>query len=139
MNRNNKNIRRDAVYLLFVGLLLHIFVVHVMFKSSVVGLDNGMSPIEYTFDGTSNAAHNNVLSAKQNKTDNSKYLSLPELYDSNNDILIKELNNIIVKTQIIAEVSFYTTANEVHPIFYTNLTPNNSTLLTQFKTVSLLI
>ena len=112
-----------------------------MFKSSVTGSENdGTTSIEYTFDGTSNAAHNNVLSANhESTTDDSKDVSLTEQYDHNDQILINNPNNVIVKIQIIAEVSFSTPANEVHPIFYTNLTPNNSTLLTQFKTVSLLI
>jgi len=115
-------------------------VVHGVFKSSAIDLDNGITSIEYTFNSTNNTTHNNVLSAKhESLTDNSNDALLSELYDYNNEILIKGPSNAIVKIQVFAEVSFNTPANEVNQIFYTNLTPNNSTLLTQFKTVSLLI
>jgi len=118
-------------------------VIHILFKSNVNGLEDedGTTSIEYTFDGTSNAVHNNVLLVKyESKTYNSKDVSFAELYDPHNEFLIAgPPDNEIVKIQIITEVSFHITVNEVHPILYTNLTSNSSTLLTQFKTVSLLI
>ncbi len=112
-----------------------------MFKSSVIGFeDYRTTSIEYTFDASSNTLHNNILSDKHESiTDDSKDVSLTEQYDHNDKILINYHNNVIDKIQIIAEVSFTTSANKVSPIFRTNLTSNISTLLTQFKTVSLLI
>jgi len=141
MKKINKHIRKNATYFLLVGLLLHILVIHGMFKSSVINFeDDGTTSIEYSFDGTSNTAQNNVLSTSyESITHDSKDVSLTEQYDHKDQILIKKPNNAIDKIQHIAEVPFNFAANEVHPIFYTNLTSNNSTSLTQFKTVSLLI
>ncbi len=141
MKKINKHIRKNATYFLLVGLLLHILVIHGMFKSSIIYFgDEGTTSVEYTFDVTNNTAQNNVLSDKyESITDDSKDESLAELNDNNNEILIIGPNNVIVKIQIIAEDSFNLAANKVQPIFYTNLTTNNSNLLTQFKTVSLLI
>ncbi len=141
MKKINKHIRKNATYFLLVGLLLHILVIHGMFKSSVINFeDNRTTSIEYSFDGTSNTAQNNVLSTSyESITHDSKDVSLTEQYDHKDQILIKKPNNAIDKIQHIAEVPFNFAANEVHPIFYTNLTLNNSTSLTQFKTVSLLI
>lgn len=141
MKKINKHIRKNATYFLLVGLLLHVLVIHGMFKSSVINFeDNGTTSIEYSFDGTSNTTQNNVLSTSyESITHDSKDVSLTEQYDHKDQILIKKSNNAIDKIQHIAEVPFNFVANEVHPIFYTNLTSNNSTSLTQFKTVSLLI
>lgn len=141
MKKINKHIRKNATYFLLVGLLLHVLVIHGMIKLSVIYFEaDGTTSVEYAFDGTSNYAQNDVLSDKyESITDESKDLSLAEQLDHRDQILIKNPNNVIVKIQIFAEVSFNFAANEAHPIFYTNLTTNNSNLLTQFKTVSLLI
>jgi hypothetical protein len=141
MKKINKHIRKNATYFLLVGLLLHVLVIHGMIKSSVIYFeDDGTTSIENSFDGTSSAGYNDILSARHESiTNNSKDLLLAEQFDHRDQILIKNPNNVIVKIQIFAEVPFNTAANEVHPIFYTNLTSNSSTSLTQFKTVSLLI
>jgi hypothetical protein len=116
-----------------------------MFKSSVVCFeDDGTTSIEYTFDDTTNSSHNNVLSERHelipnysgNECDD---VSLTGLLDSDDQSLIKKSKNVIDKIQFVAAFSLKSSANDIHPIFYANITSNSSTLLTQIETVSLLI
>ncbi len=116
-----------------------------MFKSGVICFeDDGTASIEYTFDDTTNPAHNNVLSEKHELiTDNGENdcedVSLTGLLDSDDQSLIKKPKNVIAKIQFVAAFSLNSSANDMHPIFFTNLTSNSLTLLTQIETVSLLI
>jgi len=145
LGKVNKHIRKTASYLLLVGLSLHILVIHGLFKSSVICFeDDGTTSIEYTFDDTTNPAHNNVSSEKHELiTDCSgnecEDVSLTGLLDGDDQSLIKKSKNVIEKIQFVDAFSLNSSANDIHPIFNTNLTSNSLTLLTQIKTVSLLI
>jgi hypothetical protein len=141
----NKNIRRNATYILLVSLSLHILVIHGMFNSSVICFeDNGTTSVEYTFDGASCATHNYAFSNEHRLIEDDKInecedLSLTELHNSDDQFLIKKSNNIFVKNQSIIAVSFSTSAIKLLQITNNVPTLNSTASLTHFKTVSLLI